>query len=314
MLVVDRGWEWYERTIRDAFADVEVAAAPSFAVAQPHLAQTQVLATMGVPLAGMHFTRDVAAQMLKLEWVQCLISGPERIQQALAGRDDVLVTTTAGIHGPQMSEMALLHMLALGRGMRTILRNQDARTWERVPQRILDSKTVGIVGMGAVGTHLASVCKAFGMRVYGFSRTIRPVAGVDQMLHHDELMQTARELDFLVLVVPATPETHHLVDAALLAAMKPTAYLVNIGRGSVVDEDAAVEALRSGTIAGAGFDVFAAEPLPVDSSLWQMETVIVTPHLGGHHDLSAQQTMSVLAPNLRAFIDGRYDEMINRVD
>jgi phosphoglycerate dehydrogenase-like enzyme len=313
LLVVDWRSDWYAASLCDAFPEVEITAAGSFPDAGPHLARAQVLVTMGVPLPGLHFTAGVAAQMPRLTWVQCLISGYENVKTALAGRGDVLVTTAAGIHGPQMSEMALLHMLALARGMRTMVRNQAAGTWERVPQRILQSRTVGIVGMGAVGTHLAGVCKAFGMRVYGFSRTIRPVPGVDRMLSRDDLARVAPELDFLVLVVPATPETSHLVDAALLAAMKPTAYLINLGRGPVVDEDALAEALRAGTIAGAGLDVFAVEPLPADSPLWRLENVIVTPHAGGYHDLYAEQTLAVLEPNLRAFVEGRRDEMINVV-
>ena len=313
LLVVDRRCEWYEAALRDAFPDLEIAAAASFPEAEPHLAGTQVLATMGVPLPGLHFTGDVAARMPSLEWVQCLISGSEHVRKALAGRDDVLVTTAAGIHGPQMSEMALLHMLALARGMRTMLRNQAARTWERVPQRVLGSRTVGIVGMGAVGMHLAGVCRAFGMRVYGFSRTVRPVPGADRMFLRDELRRIAPELDFLVLVVPAAPDARPLVGAELLAAMKPTAYLVNLGRGPVVDEDALIAALQAGTIAGAGLDVFAVEPLPAASALWQMENVIVTPHAGGHHDLYAEQTLSVLEPNLRAYVGGRRDQMINLV-
>ncbi len=315
VLVVDWRCEWYAASLRGAFPGVEIAAARSFADAGPQLARAQVLATMGVALPGLHFTAGVAAQMPRLAWVQCLISGHENVRAALAGaaRDDVLVTTAAGIHGPQMSEMALLHMLALARGMPAMLRNQAAGRWERVPQRILQSRTVGIVGMGAIGTHLAGVCKALGMRVYGFSRTIRPVPGADLMLSRDDLARVAPELDFLVLVVPATPQTRHLVDAGLLAAMKPTAYLINLGRGPVVDEDALIEALRAGTIAGAGLDVFAVEPLPADSPLWQLANVIVTPHAGGHHDLYAEQTLTVLEPNLRAFVEGRRDEMINVV-
>jgi D-2-hydroxyacid dehydrogenase (NADP+) len=314
VLVVDRRSEWYAAALRGGFPEVEVTAAASFAAAQPRLATTQVLVTMGVPLPGIHFTADVAAQMQRLEWVQCLLSGYEIVRKALAGRRAVLVSTVAGIHGPQMSEMALLHMLALSRGLPTMLRNQQARTWERVPQLILESKTVGIVGMGAVGTHLARVCQAFGMRVYGFSRTVRPVTGVDRMCPRDALIQVARELDFLVLVVPADAETSQLVNAELLAAMKPTAFVINLGRGAVVAEEALIKALQAGTIAGAGLDVFAAEPLPADSPLWQLDNVIVTPHAGGHHDLYAEQTLSVLVPNLRAYVEGRRDQMVNLVD
>jgi D-2-hydroxyacid dehydrogenase (NADP+) len=313
LLVVDWRSDWYAASLRDAFPEVEIATAGSFPDAGPHLAEAEILVTLGVRLPGLDFTDRVAAQMPRLAWVQCLASGYEAVKTALAARGDVLITTGAGIHGPQVSEMALLHMLTLARGMRTMLRNQAAVTWERVPQRILASKTVGIVGMGTIGTHLAGVCKALGMRVYGFSRTIRPVPGVDRMLPREELPGAALELDFLVLVVPAAPDTSHLVDAALLAAMKPTAYLINLGRGPAVDEDALAEALQAGTIAGAGLDVFAAEPLPPDSPLWRLENVIITPHVGGYHDLYAEQTLAFLQPNLRAFVDGRRDEMINVV-
>jgi D-2-hydroxyacid dehydrogenase (NADP+) len=142
---------------------------------------------------------------------------------------------------------------------------------------------------------------------------VRPIPGADRVFPREELARIAPELDFLVLVVPADAGTRHLVDAGLLAAMKPTAYLVSLGRGAVVDEEALARALREGTIAGAGLDVFDVEPLPADSPLWGLANVIVTPHAGGHHDRSAQQALTVLGPNLRAYLDGRPDQMINLV-
>lgn len=313
LLVVDPNAERYKAALTEAFPEVEITAARSYAEAEPRLADTEVLATMGVPLPGAHFTADVAARMPRLAWVQCLLSGPEHIRRGLAGRDDVLVTTAAGIHGPQMSEMALLHMLALARSLPAILRNQQARTWERMPQLILQSKTVGIVGTGAIGTHLAGVCQAFGMRVYAFTRTVRSVPGADRVFPREQLAQVAPELDFLVLVVPGDAEGRGLVNGDVLAAMKPTAFLVNLGRGAVVDEDALIKALREGAIAGAGLDVFTVEPLPADSPLWEMPNVIVTPHAGGHHDRSTEQVLTVLGPNLRAYLNGHSDQMVNLV-
>jgi D-2-hydroxyacid dehydrogenase (NADP+) len=313
MLVVDRDCERYRAALSGDFPEVDITAARSYADAAPLLPEVRILATMGVPLPGIRFTADVAALMPRLAWVQCLISGSEHIRRGLAGRDEVLVTTVAGIHGPQMSEMALLHMLALARGLPAMLRNQGTRTWQRMPQLILEAKTVGIVGTGAVGTHLAGVCQAFGMRVDCFTRTVRPIPGADRVFPREELARIAPELDFLVLVVPADAGTRHLVDAGLLAAMKPTAYLVSLGRGAVVDEEALARALREGTIAGAGLDVFDVEPLPTDSPLWGLGNVIVTPHAGGHHDRSPEQALTVLGPNLRAYLDGRPDQMINLV-
>ena len=245
--------------------------------------------------------------------MQCLLSGYEHIQPALAGRDDVLVTTAAGIHGPQMSEVALLHMLMLGRGVRTMLRNQDEHVWQRLPQRILEEKVVGIVGMGAVGMNLARICKALGMTVYGVSRTEREIECVDRVFRREELTAVASQVDYLVLVVPAEPETTHLVDASVLAAMKPTACLINLARGSIVDEEALIAALERGEIGGAGLDVFAVEPLPAESPLWALPNVTITPHMGGLHDRYAEQTLAVLEPNLTHYLEGHTEQMINLV-
>ena len=313
VLVVDPRADWYETVLSAWFDRIRVSSARSFEEAAEELSRAEVLVTLGVPLMGVHFTADVAARMPRLKWVQCLLSGYERIQRALAGRDDVLVTTAAGIHGPQMSEIGLLHMLMLGRGVRTMLRNQDEHVWQRLPQRILEEKVVGIVGMGAVGTHLARICKALGMTVYGVSRTEREIECVDRVFRRGELMAVASQVDYLVLVVPAEPETTHLVDACVLAAMKPTAYLINLARGSIVDEEALIASLEREEIGGAGLDVFAAEPLPAESPLWALPNVTITPHTGGLHDRYAEQTLAVLEPNLSYYLEGRTEQMINLI-
>ena len=311
VLVVDPRAERYERGLREAFPALDVTGATSFP--EGSLAETNVLVTMGVPLPGIHFTSELAARMPALEWVQCLLSGPEIVLAALAERDDVLLTTAAGVHGPQMAEMALVHMLVLNRDLRRILRNQDARTWERVPQRVLEGKVAGILGMGAVGTHLAAVLAGLGMRVHSFSRQPRPVPGVEEAFLRDELAHDAPNLDFLVVLLPSGPDTAHFVDAAVLASLKETAYVIVLGRGGVVDEEALAGALSSGSIAGAGLDVFETEPLPADSPLWALDNAIVTPHAGGTSDRYPEQALALVVPNLRAFLDGRHDDMVNVV-
>jgi len=314
VLVVDPRADWYESTLNARFDRIRVSKARSFEeAAEEELGRAEVLVTLGVPLMGVHFTADVAARMPRLKWVQCLISGYEHIKHALAGRDDVLVTSAAGIHGPQMSEIALLHMLMLSRGVRTMLRNQDGNVWQRVPQRILEGQVVGIVGMGAIGMHLARICKALGMTVHGVSRTEREIEGVDRVFPREELTAVASQVDYLVLVVPAEPKTTHLVNASVLAAMKPTAYLINMARGSIVDEEALIAALEREEIGGAGLDVFAVEPLPAESPLWALPNVTITPRTGGLHDRYAEQTLAVLEPNLTYYLDGRTDQMINVV-
>jgi phosphoglycerate dehydrogenase-like enzyme len=127
------------------------------------------------------------------------------------------------------------------------------------------------------------------------------------------LREAVAGADFLVLLIPYSPETHHMIDASVLAAMKPTAYLINVARGGVVDEGALIEALRTHQIAGAGLDVFAQEPLPESSLLWDLDNVIITPHIGGMSDIYAEQVLPLLLHNLRAFAAGDRAAMLNLV-
>jgi phosphoglycerate dehydrogenase-like enzyme len=137
--------------------------------------------------------------------------------------------------------------------------------------------------------------------------------GFDRMVHRDDLESAVRDLDFLVLLTPYTPETHGIVGAKMLAAMRPSAFLVNLARGGIVDEEALVGALRDKRLAGAALDVFASEPLPEDHPFWSMDNVIVTPHLGGFHDQYAEEALPTVVENFRKFLAGDLDKMKNVV-
>ena len=311
VLVVDLEAERYVDRLSSQFPQLTILGAISFEEAEPRFAGTEILVTKGSAVDGVEFTRAHAARMPRLEWIQCLISGCEHIVHALDGREHVLITTVSGIHGPQVSEMAVLHMLALSRNARRLLRNHDAHVWDRLEQRVLTGKMVGIVGLGAIGAYLARVCKAFGMTVYGLSRSARSLDAVDRTFNRTELVDLARDVDFLVVVVPETAETVGLIDAQVLSAMKPTAYLINLARGPVVDEEALIAALRAGEIAGAGLDVFAVEPLPATSPLWNLENVIITPHVAGRSDHYVEGALTVVEHNLAAYLRGARDDLVN---
>jgi len=223
------------------------------------------------------------------------------------------VTNMHGLHGDSVPEAAIMLMLTLARDLPRALRNQRERKWERYPARLLKGKTVGIFGVGAIARSLAPKCKAFGMKVVGISSVPREMPGLDRVVHRDALGEVARELDFLVLLTPYTPETHGIVSASVLAAMKPSAYLINLARGGIVDEDALLRALGEKRIAGAALDVFAAEPLPPEHLLWSMDNVIVTPHLGGFHDQYAEEALPTVEDNLRKFLAGDIASMVNVV-
>ena len=225
---------------------------------------------------------------------------------------DVIVTATRGIHGPPISELAFLLMLAFNRDFRRIERQREAKAWQRFPGRLLDGKTVGILGVGAIAEGLGPRCKAFGMRVVGISRTNRPVAGFDRIYPRAEIVQAAAELDYFVLLVPLEADTRNFVNDRVLAAMKPTAFLINLARGGVLDEDALIRALNDKQLAGAALDALATEPLPATSPLWTMPNVIITPHIGGYYDNYPRDAASQFEQSLGHFVAGRPELMLHR--
>jgi phosphoglycerate dehydrogenase-like enzyme len=205
-------------------------------------------------------------------------------------------------------------MLALSRRLPHSVRSQDRRKWERWPSTLIDGKTVGILGVGAIAADLAPKCKALGMRVIGISSAPeRRLSGFDEMRSRAELAATVGDLDFLVLLTPLSAETRHIVDGRVLAAMKPTSCLVNLARGGVVDERALVAALAERRIAGAALDVFEEEPLKAEHPFWSMDNVIVTPHLGGLYDAYVDRAMPILVHNMRCFLAGRTQDMMHVV-
>jgi phosphoglycerate dehydrogenase-like enzyme len=204
-------------------------------------------------------------------------------------------------------------MLSLARGLPRSLRQQAKRKWDRFPVRLLKGKTVGIFGVGTIAAELAPKCKALGMKVVGISSAARTVPGFDAMRGREELEQAVKDWDYFVLLTPFTPETKNIVDAKIFAAMKPSSFFVNLARGGVVDEDALLDALKNGKIAGAALDVFAREPLPEDSPFWDMENVIVTQHQGGFFDGYPGFALPVVEENMRKYLAGDLKGMINVV-
>jgi phosphoglycerate dehydrogenase-like enzyme len=261
---------------------------------------------------GRAFDAECLARAKRLRWFQCLITGTDHLAPVLAG-SRVILTNARGIHGPQMAEMAILHMMALSRQVPLLVRNQAAHVWDRILPRVLDQRVVAILGVGAIAEHIAAVCKAFGMRTLGVSRTPRKLRGFDAIYPREQLLAAAAQADFLLVLVPYTKENHKIIDAAVFDAMKPTAYVINIARGGVVDEAAMIAALRAGKIAGAGLDVFEEAPLPSANPLWDMDNVFITPFIGGRSDRYEESIMSILKPNLAHFLAGRDDAMVNRV-
>jgi D-2-hydroxyacid dehydrogenase (NADP+) len=274
----------------------------------PYIADTDVLLCFSPPMAD-HVVRDAK----KLKWIQALGTGTDNIVDLPSLGADVLVTNIRGIHGAPMSEATIAYMLSLARDMPRSVHAQDRCEWERWPAQLLAGKTVGLLGVGLISEHLAPMLKAFGMTVVGISSGVRPLPGFDRMARRDDLLKVADELDFLVVMTPLTPDTRNIVNGTLLAAMKPSAYVINMARGGVVDEDALVQALESDTIAGAALDVYMQEPLPATSPLWKAKNCIVFPHLGGYSEGYEDRAMPTIERNMRCFLNGDLKSMINIV-
>ena len=310
LLILHPHADRFKQALAPDFRDVEVRAAKSRDEALEQAGEARAIAALD-----SRFDEGLIAAAPRLQWIQALSTGAEVIA-GLKGldRSRVVVTTTRGIHGPQMSEMTLMHMLALTRGLPRMLRNQREHRWERWEQPLLWRKTVAILGVGAIAGALARCCKAFEMSVIGISRSERQVEHFDRIYPRSRMKEAVALADYFVVLAPHTPENHGIVDAGVLAAMRPGAYLVNVSRGGVIDEDALLGALRRRSIAGAGLDVFASEPLPGDHPLWSMDNVMITPRLGGMSDVYVEQALPVLRHNLAAFVSGDRDSMINRVD
>jgi D-2-hydroxyacid dehydrogenase (NADP+) len=296
----------YERIIVPRFPGLSVQTVGTLDELMAHIGRAEILMSFGVRLP-----RGIFAHAPRLKWVHAFGTGVDGIaDQKTLGRD-VLITSTKGIHGPPVAEAALASMLALSRDLPRSVRAQDLRAWDKWRMRLLDRKTVGILGVGSIAQALAPRCQAMGMTVVGISRSPRPVVGFDRVVSRNELERVVRDVDYLVLLLPLEPDTRHIVGDRVLAAMKPTGYLINVARGGVLDDAALVRALEAKKLAGAALDVFDQEPLPIDHPFWRMPNVIITPHFGGYYDRYVEDSADQVCRNLERFLAGRVADMEN---
>jgi phosphoglycerate dehydrogenase-like enzyme len=298
----------YKVMLEARFPQLTINVAGHHDLVGPYIADTEILLCFSPPMAD-HVVRDAP----KLKWIQALGTGIDNIVDLPSLGPEVLVTNIRGIHGAPVSEATIAYMLSLARDMPRSTRAQDRREWERWPARLLDGATVGILGVGLIAEYLAPICKQFGMTVIGVSGSPRPAKGFDKVVARADLLKVVPELDFLVALAPLTPETRGIVGEKVLAAMKPSAYLVNVARGGVVDETALIAALEGEKIAGAALDVYSQEPLPPESPLWKTKNVTLFPHLGGFSVGYEDRAMPTIEGNMRKFFAGDFKNMINIV-
>jgi D-2-hydroxyacid dehydrogenase (NADP+) len=304
LLIFDQSAKDYKKALESKFPEISIHAVTREEEIGDFIEKTDILFTTRI-------SDGLIKKASRLKWIQAKTTGVDYLVNLPSLKKEVLITSTRGIHGPQMSEMAILLMLALNRNFPQVVRNQDQRIWERWPGKLLNEKKAGILGVGSVGEEIARRCKAFGMTVYGIDIIRREVDAIDRFYGPEGLLEVVREVDYLIVVAPLTAQTQKIVGEKLFSLMKPSSFLINLGRGEIVDEEALVEALKKGRIAGAALDVFWKEPLPKDHPLWAAKNVIITPHVGGMSDIYVEQALPIFEENLRRFLRGEKQDLIN---
>jgi D-2-hydroxyacid dehydrogenase (NADP+) len=298
----------YKAMLLERFPQLTINVVGHHSDVDPYIADVDILLCFSPPMAD-HVVRDAS----KLKWIQALGTGVDNIVDLPSLGKEVVVTNVRGIHGAPVSEATIAFMLSLARDMPRSVRAQEQSKWERWPSALLADKTVGILGVGLIAEYLAPICKTFGMTVVGISGSPRETKHFDRMAHRNDLTKVVGDLDFLVVLTPLSAETRNIVGEKVFAAMKPTAYLVNVARGGVVDEPALIAALEAGKIAGAGLDVFSQEPLPSDNPLWKTKNLTIFSHLGGYSQGYEDRAMPTIAGNMGKFLAGDLKSMINIV-
>ena len=257
---------------------------------------------------GFRLLKNVIARTPRLKWIQMMSAGVDSFLDNEFRQSSVIMTMVSGIHATPVGEFVIELMLMFAKQAPLCLHLKQKREWKRFTPTVLRSKTVGIVGLGDIGREVARLAKAFGMRVLATRRSAKRVARarhVDIVLPPQQLPQLLSDSDFVVLTLPLTPETNRLISERELRTMKPSAYLINVSRGNIVDEEALIRALDEHWIAGAGLDVFATEPLPTGSKLWESPNVIFSPHVAGVMEDYNMRATELFCENLRRYLSGK---------
>lgn len=272
------------------------------------------------------------SQAPDLRWIQVHSAGVNHLIDKPLWDSDIKITTTSGIHAPNMGQYVMAQILSFANRVNRWYDYQRQHEWPKgrwelfLPDE-LRGKTLGILGYGSLGREIARLARGFGMTILATKRDARSIVDhgyaipgtgdpdgmmADRIYPSEATRWVITECDYIVVTLPLTPKTHHLLDEDLLKAMKPNCFLVNVGRGELINEAALIRALENEWIAGAGLDVFEEEPLPSDSPLWSMSNVIISPHISGFSPHYDDRAIDVFVENLRRYLN--YEPLINLVD
>lgn len=307
--------EGAQDAIAQRFPRVKILRATDGASLRAGLAEADVL-------YAWHLSKELFSLARRLKWIHTPAAGVEHFLHAPLRHSDVVLTNSRGLAGDAMADHVFAMMLALARRLPESLRLQAQERWRQdlfwnTPPApfSLSGKVLGIVGLGGVGLELARRARAFGMKIVATRRTAAKAPRfVAKLLEPGQLPELLAESDFVVIAAPLTQETRGLIGIRELKRMKPTAYLINVGRGEHVHEGALIRALRGQWIAGAALDVFQHEPLPKNSVLWRVPGLLITPHYAGTYPEHLARATDLFIQNLAVFLSGKMKKLRNVVD
>ena len=265
---------------------------------QAQRADTEAMLAWGVP-AGL------LPEMPKLRWAQALTAGVEMWLAVPDLPPGLTLTSARGTHRESMPENIVGGLFHLTKPYAAVNQDQKTSTWTRRMATPLNGQTLGIIGVGEIGQRVAHIASALGMRVIGTKRRPEPVPDVAEVWPSSRTNDVLAQSDFVLLLLPATPDTENFINAERLSHMKPTAYLLNFGRGALIDDAALIAAVAGKKIAGAVLDVFRQEPLPREHPFWTTEGIQVLPHIGGGHPKRDGVVAKLFVDNLGRFLDGK---------
>ena len=288
---------------------VEVVKVKDFDKAGDVLAEARVLLTNQLTIDQKNLEK-----MKNLEWIQCAFSGINHFPLDYLRDNGIILTNARGVHRISMSEFIVSLLLSIVRKSYHYVKAHLNRKWDPIRVDELYGKTIGFIGVGVVARETARKLRPFDVRIVGVKNNVEPVEYFDEIYGGDGLNRLLEESDFVIALVPLTDETRGMIGEEQFRRMKKTAWFINVARGPIVDEKALIKALKEGWIAGAGLDVFEKEPLPEDNPLWDLDNVIITPHMAGPSPHYMDRLMDFFIDNLEAFVEGNTDKMVNVID
>lgn len=298
--------DWFTQKLHATFPQLEVVALDNYDGAESHLRDADMAFTISL-------RPDQFAVARKLRWIHAPSAAVHQLLFPEIVNSNVVITNSREVHGPVVAEHVIAMIFAMARKIPQCTRLQQQSRWGQEEiwnvgprPREVAGATLGLIGIGGIGRTVARLASAVGMRVIASRVNVsqEKPEGISEVFPASALDDLLRQSDFVVLAPPLTPATHGLMNRERLAAMKPDAVLINVGRGPLVDEVALAEALRKRTIAGAALDVFDQEPLPSDSPLWILDNLLITPHTAGLTEKLWPRHFDLLSENIRRFIAG----------